>query len=123
AMPGQYEWTYRRRDAERWAGSYGIPFREPPDRDFDFQLLARAATVAKRLGRAADYGWRLCSAVYGSDEWPLDEAVCLRIAQELGLEPTPFASMLHDHETKQQLTEAAREAHRRGGIAGRPFLC
>jgi len=49
---GQYDWTYRRTDAEAWADYYGIPFREPPDHDLDFDLLVRAATVAKRLGAA-----------------------------------------------------------------------
>jgi 2-hydroxychromene-2-carboxylate isomerase len=122
AVSGQYEWAYRRRDAERWAGHYAIPFREPPDREFDFRLLASAATVAKRLGRAADYGWRLCSAVYGVGEWPLDEAVCLRIAKELGLEPTSFAAMLRERETSRQLTEAAREAHARGAFGVPTFF-
>lgn len=48
---GQYDWTYRRTDAEAWADYYGIPFREPPAHELDFDLLVRAATVAKRLGR------------------------------------------------------------------------
>jgi 2-hydroxychromene-2-carboxylate isomerase len=121
-VSGQYDWGYRRLDAERWADHYGIPFHEPPDRGFDFRLLASAATVAKRLGRAADYGWRLCSAVYGSGEWPLDEAVCLRIAQELGLEPASFASMLRDRETERELAEAAREAHTRGAFGVPTFF-
>jgi 2-hydroxychromene-2-carboxylate isomerase len=86
------------------------------------RLLANAATVAKRLGHAADYGWRLCSAVYGSGEWPLDEAVCLRIAQEIGLEPTSFTSMLRDPETSRQLSEAAREAHIRGAFGVPTFF-
>ena len=89
-LSGQYDWTYRRRDAEMWAEFYGIRFREPPTHDFDFKLLARAAMAAKHMGAAADYGWRLCSAVYGSDIWPIDEAVCARIAEEAGLRRHPF---------------------------------
>jgi 2-hydroxychromene-2-carboxylate isomerase len=36
---GQYEWSYRRADAERWASYYSIPFREPPTHHFDSRLL------------------------------------------------------------------------------------
>src|SRR5439155_22037612 len=96
---GQYDWTYRRYDAECWADYYGIPFREPPTHDFDFKLLVRAATASRRLGRAAEYGWRLCAAVYGSDVWPVDEAVCVRIAEEVGLPGSAFVSALADPET------------------------
>jgi len=121
-VSGQCEWAYRRRDAERWARHYGIPFRDPPAHEFDSRFLVSAATVAKRLGRAADYGWRLCSAVYGSGEWPIDEAVCLRIAQGIGLDPGSFASMLRDRETERQLTEAAREAYARGAFGVPTFF-
>jgi 2-hydroxychromene-2-carboxylate isomerase len=55
-VSGQYDWSYRERDARLWADFYGIRFREPPSHHFDFWLLARAARAAKRLGRAADYG-------------------------------------------------------------------
>src|SRR5215470_15595475 len=40
-LSGQYEWSYRQRDAEAWADYYGIRFREPPTHEFDFKLLAR----------------------------------------------------------------------------------
>jgi 2-hydroxychromene-2-carboxylate isomerase len=115
-ISGETESTDRRRDAERWAAHYGIPFREPADVGFDSRLLARAATAAKRLGRAADYGWRLCSAVYCSGECPLDEALCLRIAQGLGLDPTTFGLLLRDDETVRQLAEAGCGAHARGAF-------
>jgi len=121
-ISGQYEWDYRRVDAERWAQWYGIPFREPPSHEFDFRLLARAATAAKRLGRAADYGWRLCSAVYGSGAWPLDEVRCLEIGETLGLDRRELGAMLADVETERQLTESAREAHARGAFGVPTFF-
>jgi 2-hydroxychromene-2-carboxylate isomerase len=122
AVSGQYDWTYRRVDAERWADYYGIAFREPPTHRFDFTLLARAATAAKRLGVAAQYGWRLCSTVYGSDLWPIDEAVCLRIAEQVGIEKPAFAAVLSDAETDQALRSAAEEAHRRGAFGVPTFF-
>jgi len=121
-LSGQYEWDYRRRDAEAWAEFYGIPFREPPNRDFDFALLARAATAAKRLAVAADYGWRICSAVYGSDAWPIDEARCIALAEECGVDRDKFRAVLDDPETVRQLTATAEEAVGRGAFGVPTFF-
>ena len=121
-VSGQYDWDYRRYDAELWADYYGIPFREPPSHDIDFKLLSRAATVAKRLGGVQAYGWRLCAAVYGSDAWPLDEALCLRLAGEVGLSGAQFAALLADPEAERQLSETAQEAYRRGAFGVPTFF-
>jgi 2-hydroxychromene-2-carboxylate isomerase len=121
-VSGQYEWGYRRRDAERWARAYGIPFREPPGHDADFALLARAATAAGRLGAAADYGWALCSAVYGSNEWPIDRDACRRIARRCGLETAAFDTELDGEGTRRDLAESATEAHRRGAFGVPTFF-
>jgi 2-hydroxychromene-2-carboxylate isomerase len=121
-LSGQYDWTYRRRDAEAWAEYYGIPFREPPAHDFDFKGLVRAATAAKRLGAAASYGWRLCSAVYASDAWPLHEALCVKIAIDLGMAAREFAALLADGETERLMSEASREAYRRGAFGVPTFF-
>ena len=121
-VSGQYDWGYRRRDAERWADYYGIPFREPPTRHFDFDLLARAATAARRMGAAASYGWRLCMVVYGSDTWPVDEAACVRTAEEVGLPGQRFAAVLAEVETGELLAAAAADAYRRGAFGVPTFL-
>lgn len=121
-VSGQYDWTYRQRDAEMWADYYGIAFREPPTHMFDFRLLARAATVAQRLGVAAAYGWRLCRTIYASDVWPIDEKVCVRLAAECGLSTTEFSSLLMDPATDEALKEAANEAHRRGAFGVPTFF-
>ena len=53
---GQYEWTYRELDAQRWAKLYGVPYIEPRGRvNFDSELLALACTAAKRLGKVEQY--------------------------------------------------------------------
>ncbi len=43
---GQYEWPYRRLDAEAWAEYYGVPYREPVDFLVDPAYLAVAASAA-----------------------------------------------------------------------------
>jgi 2-hydroxychromene-2-carboxylate isomerase len=121
-VSGQYDWSYRERDARLWADYYGIRFREPPSHHFDFWLLARAATAAKRLGRAADYGWRICAAVYGTDTWPIDETVCIALAEEIGFAADSFRATLEDRETERILAAAAGEAFRRGAFGVPTFF-
>jgi 2-hydroxychromene-2-carboxylate isomerase len=121
AVSGQYDWAYRRYDAECWADLYGIPFRDP-GHEVDFGVLTRAAMAADRLGAGATCGWRLCQAVYGSDASPLDEALCLRLAVECGLDRDAFARALHDPGTARLLVENAHEAHRRGAFGVPTFF-
>ena len=45
-VSGQYDWDYRRYDAESWAEYYGVPYKEPRGAvEFDPRLLARAVEV------------------------------------------------------------------------------
>ena len=113
-ISGQYDWSYRRRDAEAWAEAYGIPFREPPTHVFDFEIVARAAMAAKRLGRAADYGWQITRTIYGSDAWPVDEEACARVAESIGLDVAALRAAMADPATAADLRANAAEAHRRG---------
>jgi 2-hydroxychromene-2-carboxylate isomerase len=119
---GQYEWSYRRYDAECWADYYGIPFREPRSHHFDFRLLSRAAAAAARLGAAAPYGLALSAAVYASGAWPLDEALCRRVAEEIGLSASAFAEALRDPRSERDLVDNAAEAHRRGAFGVPTFF-
>lgn len=48
---------------------YGIPFREPANHDFDFELLVRAVVAAKRLSAVASYTWRLTSPIPARGRW------------------------------------------------------
>jgi uncharacterized protein (DUF1330 family) len=73
---------------KRWT-PLDFRFREPPSHHFDFGLPARAATAAKRLGRAADCGWRICATVYGPDICPIDETACLASNRAATLTPSP----------------------------------
>ncbi len=113
-ISGQYDWSYRERDAEMWAEYYGIPFREPPNHELDFDLLARAATAGKMLDAAGPYGWALCSTAYGSETWPIDREVCLALAEQVGLARGDLDRLLDDPSPPELLSRTAREAHERG---------
>lgn len=120
-VSGQYDWAYRECDARAWAEYYGIPYREPPGHTLDFDLLARAAAAGKLLGAAGSYGWALCVAAYGSEQWPVDREACLAVAQRVGLATSQVARLLDDPSVEDSLTETAHEAHARGAF-GVPTL-
>lgn len=123
AVSGQYDWSYRRRDAEMWAAYYGIPFREPPGPGLDLDLLARAAAAGRLLGAAETYGWALCHAAYGSETWPVDRQPCLDLAEQVGLARSALDALLGDPAAESLLSDAAREAYERGAFGVPTFFC
>jgi hypothetical protein len=69
-----------------------------------------------------DYGWRICAAVYGTDTWPIDETVCIALAEEIGFAADLFRATLEDPETERVLAAAAEEAFRRGAFGVPTFF-
>jgi 2-hydroxychromene-2-carboxylate isomerase len=64
-LSGQYDWAYRRADAEAWADYYDVPYREPDDVRCDPRRLALACTAAARLGAVEAFS-HLCSRRFSS---------------------------------------------------------
>lgn len=54
--------------------------------------------------------------VYGTDTWPVDETVCMALAQEFGLAADLFWATLEDPETERVLAAAAQEAFGHGAF-------
>jgi len=120
-VSGQYEHAYRHQDASAWAHFYGIPFREPPA-EIDFRLLVRAAESARQLGSVASYGWELARSVYGTDEWPIDEALCVRVAGRLEIPTGKFRELLHSLAIARSIMATADAAHARGAFGVPTFF-
>jgi len=121
-LSGQYEWTYRRYDAECWANYYGVAFREPPSPHFDYRMLVKAATAAKRLGAVVLYSHGLFRAVWVERVWPLDEGACREAALSVGLSLSEFSEAFVDPATDDELQDTAAEAHRRGAFGVPTFF-
>jgi 2-hydroxychromene-2-carboxylate isomerase len=117
-VSGQYDWAWRRADAEAWADYYGVPYREPVDVRCDGRRLALAATAAGRLGALEHYSRRLFEAIF-VEGTSLDDVAVRRIAGEVGLEGAGFAATLDDPETVAALMTTVREALA-AGIFGVP---
>ncbi|MDR3418746.1 MAG: DsbA family protein [Nevskia sp.] len=113
---GQYDWSYRERDATRWAALYGIPFLEPRGRvQFDPQQLALAAVAAKRLGVVEAMSHALFGAMFAEAAvTAIDRAECIRRAQACSIAAARFEQELDDPATAQELADITGEADRLG---------
>ena len=114
---GQYDWSYRRKDAEAWSALYEVPFREPHGRlALDPSLLSLACTAARRLGAAEAYARALFRAVFADDLPTVDRNVCIARAGEVGLDRDAFARVLDDVGVWEERERVTREAMERGAF-------
>jgi 2-hydroxychromene-2-carboxylate isomerase len=112
---GQYDWGYRRRDAEAWAELYRVPFREPHGRlALDSDLFSLACTAARRLGAAETYAQALFRAIFVEDLTTVDRALCLARAGAAGLDQAAFSDALDDAETRAERERVLHQAMRLG---------
>jgi 2-hydroxychromene-2-carboxylate isomerase len=109
-VSGQYDWAYRKRDAERWAGYYGVPYREPDDVRFDPRRLALACIVAVQLGAVAAFSRLLFRALFVEGVSPLDDDACARLAMVAGLEQRRFRVALEQPDTAAHLAATVEQA-------------
>jgi 2-hydroxychromene-2-carboxylate isomerase len=121
-VSGQYEWAYRRRDAERWAAYYGVPYREPHDVRFDPRRLALACTAAAALGAVEAFSRRLFRALFVDGTSPLDAAACTALAREVGLDERGFHTALNDPETAARLAGTVADAIAAGAFGVPSFV-
>jgi 2-hydroxychromene-2-carboxylate isomerase len=119
-LSGQYEWTYRELDAQRWAKLYGVPYIEPRGRvDFDSELLALACTAAKQLGKVEEYSRLLFANMFEHECSNIDEGECITCAEACGISSVDFQLALRESETKNQLNTTINHA-RQAGVFGVP---
>jgi 2-hydroxychromene-2-carboxylate isomerase len=120
-ISGQYEWGYRKLDAQRWARLYDVPFVEPKGRvEFDSELLALACVAASRLGQVQSYSRELFSAMFADpDVRRIDRTECIWRAAKQGLPADEFERELEDPATRQA-HEATLDAALKAGVFGVP---
>ena len=123
-VSGQYDWTYRERDAARWAALYGVPFLEPRGRiEFDPGMVALAAIAGKRLGQVESYSRALFAAVFAEPSVTrVDRAECIRRAQACSIPPSRFTAELDDPATAQELSATIAAAHQIGAFGVPTFV-
>lgn len=125
-VSGQYDWSYRREDAEAWAEFYGVPYREPTHElihNYDLlRRLATAATAAARFGAAASYSKLLLNAVFNDRPARFDDDLFIELALACGCDEQTFRDRLDDEVTVRLLADTTREAHDRGAFGVPTFF-
>jgi 2-hydroxychromene-2-carboxylate isomerase len=122
-ISGQYDWDWRRKDAERWAAYYGVPYKEPRGAvEFDPRLLARACVAAGMLGAVRPYSRALFGAIFAEGVPRIDEEECALRAEAVGLERDRFLGWLDSSETKERLEQNARRARSAGAFGVPTFV-
>ncbi len=120
-VSGQYDWPYRRTDAESWAEYYGVPYNEPNFDDYDSHELAMACLAGERLGAVVAYSQALFRAVF-VDGGVIDAARLGDIAEAVGLERAAFAAALADPALDDAHAARVEEAHGRGAFGVPTFF-
>ena len=119
---GQYDWAYRRRDAERWAAYYGVPYRDPDNVRFDPRRLALACTATARLDAVEAFSHSLFHALFVEGVTPLDDDACATLARGVGLDRTAFQRAFQESQTAADLADTVAEAVARGVFGVPSFL-
>ena len=120
---GQYDWEYRRRDAEAWAHYYRVPFNDPVGRlTYDPALPALAALAAGHQGRVEAMSHRLFRLIFADVRTEFGRDEVLTEASALGLNMARFEADLDSPELAKEHERHIVEAATRGVFGVPTFL-
>ena len=105
-LSGQYQWDYRRRDAEAWASYYRVPFVEPKPLPEDHRLMARACCAAEVQGALRGYCEAMFEALFVNNE-SINAEACVAIASRIGLDAWLFREAMSSSAVEQSVTANA----------------
>jgi len=120
-LSGQYDWSYRRRDAEAWAALYGIPYHEPARLEVDPADLAKACWAAKAEGKLRAMSWRLFQAIF-VEGLVISRAVLCNLASEIGLSGSDLVASLKQPTIAAQHEAAIDDALKDGAFGVPTFV-
>lgn len=119
---GQYDFKFRRADAEAWADYYGVPYREPSDPLGLPNECALATCAAARMGAVVNFSHAFFRAhfVDGAVIRTTDDIVA--VAPAAGLDATRFRELLADKETGALHATHVARAQRAGAFGVPTFV-
>lgn len=120
---GQYDWRYRRYDAECWAAYYRIPYVEPKDGIKEYERYGLACIAADRLGACAAFSQALFAAVFTEGRDDLADDALKAIADRVGLDGAALVRMLDEPETAAAHERNIEDALAAGAFGVPTFVC
>ena len=118
---GQYDWAYRKSDAEAWAAYYGVPFVEPRPAPEDHRLMAVACRAAGAFSAMVPYIHALFRAVF-EEHREINPNVCVDLAARQGIDRQKFGAALMDPKVRARVSEDARATAAKGVFGVPTFL-
>lgn len=126
-VSGQYDWSYRRWDAECWAVHYRVRFVEPEGLDYDPRRLALACTAAPDAARP-ELSRRLFDAVFAEGRRRIGDDDIAAMAGAAGLDGDALVARIDAPETRDAHARTIAAAVAAGAfgvptfvVEGRPF--
>jgi 2-hydroxychromene-2-carboxylate isomerase len=120
---GQYDWRYRRYDAECWAAYYGIDYFEPKDGVMEYEHYGLACVAADRLGACAAFSKAMFRAVFAEGKSDLDDDAFKAIAGQAGIDGDALVGMIDDPETAALHDKNIDDAVAAGAFGVPTFVC
>lgn len=123
ATAGQYDWGYRKRDAQAWARYYGVPFNDPIGRlTYEPMLPALAAMAADRQGQVEAMSHLLYRMIFADDRVKLSRDQVVSEAGTLGLDLPRFEADLTSPELAMAHERRITDLESRGVFGVPTFL-
>jgi 2-hydroxychromene-2-carboxylate isomerase len=97
-ISGQYNWSYRQRDAEAWAKLYQVPYKEPVEFQTDPSDLAKACWAAETSGNLKAMSLRIFQAVFVETR-VITRTTLGELASEIGLVGSELIAALDASDT------------------------
>jgi 2-hydroxychromene-2-carboxylate isomerase len=120
---GQYDWRYRRYDAECWAAYYGIKYFEPKDGVMEYEHYGLACVAAERLNAGAAFSKAMFDAVFAEGQNELGDDALKAVADKAGLNGDALVAMIDEEETAALHEKNVDDAIAAGAFGVPSFVC
>ena len=119
---GQYDWRYRRYDAECWAAYYGLPYLEPDDGIKEDAFYGRACVAADRLDACAAFSKALFAAIFTEGRDRISRSDIAVIADGIGLDGKTLVALAEEPETETRHKRNVEDALAAGAFGVPTFV-
>lgn len=112
----------RKRDLQRWAERYQLPFRMPDRFPIKTSPSLRGALAARYYEREEEFLFAVFARYWEENDGSIDDDASLaRVAESVGIDSEGFLQRLNSEPVRQQLIDSTQEALDRG-VFGAPTI-